>query len=210
MVVHAGEVGGLAAAERAQLRVGVDGGLDDAEQQPVSVRDGLRVRRPPLPLLGVVRVPLALLLGAYPIGDVVLVQGADRRRVRGAVRVRVPECGEVDADLAVVVLAGAVVDAREPVHVASREVGEGDVVRVGVGLDEAAALDPAMWPLLAVRVHELPEVLGARLVAEGLGLPAAAASALEPPDLVDAAPVLAFTLPDGRLEGRVRATWSPR
>ncbi|MFC5914837.1 hypothetical protein [Streptomyces pulveraceus] len=201
MIVDTGEAGLLAAVRGADLGGRVDRGLHDAEQEPVPVRDALRVGRSPQPLPLGVGVGLTLLLGAHPVGDVVLDQVADGGRAFAASRVGVPEQGQVDAEVPAVVLAGPLLDARQSVDVAGGPRLERHVAGDGGLLDESLAADPAVRPLVAVRLDQLLEGLGVLGVAEFFGFLLAV---LAPLHLVGGAAVLLGPFHDARHEGTIR------
>ena len=109
---------------------------------------------------------------------------------------------EMDADLSVVVALGPVIDAVEAVHVPRRVLDEGYVPGRGRLLDEALPADPAVGPLVVVRLHELLELPGAVFGPEPFGLPLAV---LAPLHLVRAVAVLFGTFHDACHAGKIRA-----
>src|SRR5690606_134042 len=194
-----------AAVLRPQRGLRDDGGLHDRAEETVSVRDGLRPGRLPQPRPRLGRGLFAGFLGAHPVLDVVGRQVGDRGFGDAAGGLDVAGDGEAVVDVAFVVAAGAFVDAGEPVDVAVRPVGEGHVAGYGGFCHEALAADPAGGPVLAVGVDQLLELFGGVLVGELLSFPGAAASALEPADLVDRGVVLAVAFSDARHGGQSRA-----
>ncbi|MEU1115640.1 MULTISPECIES: hypothetical protein [unclassified Streptomyces] len=181
------------------------------------VRDALGVGLGSEHRLGVVRGRDGVPLAAHPLVRVGLRNVADRRRVLGAIGRGVDETAEptflagdagvlgaeeVPLDVSPVIVLGPVIHCVERVDIGVRVAAEGMVVGMRLRLDETAAFDPPVRPLVAVRLDQFAELVGAVLIAELLVFSGPPASALESADLVGRGAVLLLALPDARQEGR--------
>lgn len=152
---------------------------------------------------------LAGFFSADPVLHVIRRQVADGGFVYAAGRVDVAQQGQMLVYVSPVVVPCAVVDAGAAVDVPVGPVEEGHIPgRCGL-LNEAFALDPARRKSLPCFVDQVAEGGRVVFVGEGLGAPAAAASALHPPNLVVGRSVLAFTPSDGCHGGRICPFWAP-